>query len=103
MRRNGRSETPVMGAVSTRPGIVTSPIFRGFSTGGEYSRPPQLVEIIPRNCQRAAKTTSRTLSPASGASVRLVATAVGILLYSGRLFFSASGQAVDAARAADFG
>ena len=37
------------------------------------------------------------LSPASGASVRLVATAVGILLYSGLLFFSASGQAVDAA------
>ena len=28
MRRKGRSETPVMGAVSTRPGIVTSPIFR---------------------------------------------------------------------------
>ena len=30
MRRKGRSDTPVMGAVSTRPGMVTSPIFRLF-------------------------------------------------------------------------
>ena len=34
MRRKGRSDTPVIGAVSTRPGIVTSPILRQFAMAG---------------------------------------------------------------------
>jgi hypothetical protein len=66
-----------MGAVSTRPGIVTSPILRGSDTGGEILPPPLLVEIAGFNHTRhiAGKATSRTLSLPSQGSVRLVVAA----------------------------